>query len=77
MNAARTADVDNHTGLLVLDAEIRRCSADELERRRVMHCKHHVPLLIRDLDSRSVLSKRLKKRRKINQRKKEEDKLAL
>lgn len=37
VDTACAADVDNHSGLLVLDAEVGRCGADEAEWRCVVH----------------------------------------
>jgi hypothetical protein len=37
VDTARTANVDNHSGLLVLDAEVRGCGADEAEWRCVVY----------------------------------------
>lgn len=54
VDTARAADVDNHPGLLVLDAEVRRCGTYQAEWRCVVHGQHGVPLLIRHLSSARV-----------------------
>lgn len=46
VNSARAADVDNHSGLLVLDPEVRRSRPDESERRGVVDGQHGLPLLV-------------------------------
>lgn len=37
VDTARTANVDNNSGLLILNAEVRCCGADETEWRRVVY----------------------------------------
>lgn len=55
VDTTRTANVDNHSGLLVLDAEVRGCGADEAEWRCIVYGQHGVPLLIRHLCSGSAM----------------------
>lgn len=49
VDTACAADVDNHSGLLVLDAEVGRCGADEFEGCCVVDGDHGIPLFIGDL----------------------------
>lgn len=46
MDTTRTADIDNHTRLLVLDTEVGRRRSYQAEGSRVMHSEHGLPLLI-------------------------------
>ena len=54
MCAARAANIHNRSGLLILDAEIRRRSTNQPERRGVVHAQDRVPLLIGDLVDHTV-----------------------
>lgn len=46
VNTTCTADVDNYSWLLVLDAEVRRRLSYQSEGSCVMHGKHGFPLLV-------------------------------
>ena len=50
VDAARTADVDHHPRLLVLDSEIWCRFSHQSEGRSVVHCEHGIPLLIGHLE---------------------------
>ena len=51
VDATGATDVDDISGLSILDTEIRRCSSDELERCGVVQCDYCLPLLVCHLSS--------------------------
>lgn len=49
VDTAGAADVDNHSGFIIFDAEIRGCGLDEFEGGCGMNGNDGIPLLIREL----------------------------